>query len=608
MIRYHFFIYRRGLHVKSAMPFLFSLLIGLSMTACSDYFDQIPDDRITIEEVFKKKKASEEYLANIYSYIPDESQQVSGQPWGGTNDEMDITWTKYPSYDFNIGNISATAVLFDFWGPYYKGIRAATYFINHIDENEEIRSLNGQVLIDQYKAEARFLRAYYYFLLFRQFGPFVIIGDAELPADATAADMQLPRSTIDACADYVVSELDQAAAVLPLRPERNGQVSDAEYGRATKGMCYAVKSRLLLYAASPLYNGNKTMANFKNSDGTPFINQQVNVEKWKRAADASKELIDLGIYQLYKDPSGDPLKSIQGTFFQAWNSEQIFVRKSNDLANWDVNSMPRQAGGWCGIGPTQEMVDAYFMEDGKSITESDLYNETGFTTVDGNEVFNMYLHREPRFYASVTYHNSIFQGGNMSKAEPISFYYSGPNGRRGHATDWSRTGYLIRKNVGTQTNIGSGGNGQRQNRPLALFRLAEIYLNYAEALNEYNPGDPAILKYLNLVRERAGIPQYGNGANALPVPPGQGEMREKIHQERRVELAFESHRWFDIRRWMIVSQVMGTLHGMDINQDGESFFKRVVATNHIFRSSYYWFPISQYEMDRSHLLVQNPGW
>jgi len=578
------------------------LLLG----ACSKYLDQVPDDRITIEEVFKKKASSEEYLANIYSYIPDESDQTNGQPWIGTADELDVTWTKYITYDFNIGNISATAVLYDKWPGYYKGIRSATYFMNHIDENVEIRSLNGQELIDQYKAEARFLRAYYYFLIFRQFGPFVIVGDEELPPDATETDLQKPRSSVDECVDYIVSELDKAAEVLPLRPQRNGQESDAEYGRATKGMCYAVKSRLLLYAASPLYNGNTAMANFRNIDGTPFINQSYDKEKWKRAVDASKQLIDLGVYQLYKDPSGDPVKSVQGVFFIAWNSEQILVRKSNGLPGWDTNSMPRQAGGWCGMAPTQEMVDAYFMEDGKDIRESSLYSEEGFTTVDGNEVYNMYLHREPRFYASITYNNSIFQGGNMNQAEPVSFYRSGPNGKNGHPTDFSRTGYLMRKNVGTQTNNGSGGNGQKQNRPLILIRLAEIYLNYAEALNEYNPGDPEIIHYLNLIRERAGIPQYGT--DALPVPTSQDAMREKIRQERQVELAFESHRWFDIRRWLIAPNVMGDLHGMDVNQDGHDFFKRVVATNHIFRSSYYWFPISQYEMDRSHLLVQNPNW
>jgi hypothetical protein len=580
-------------------------------TSCKKYLDQVPDDRVTIEQVFQKKGPSEQYLANVYSYVDDISQQWDGgnthNPWIGNADEVDITWSKYPIYALNIANISAGNTLFDKWGYYYKGIRSATYFINHIDGNAEILTLNGQQLIDQYKAEARFLRAYYYFLLMKQYGPVVLAGEKEIAPDATADEMQIPRSSYDECVDYVSGELDKAAAVLPLIPQNNGQPSDIEYGRATKGMALAVKARLLLYAASPLYNGNTDYSDFKNQDGKQLINQAFDLQKWKKAADAAKAVIDLNMYTLYKDPSNDPVKSYNGVFLNPWNSEQIFVRKTNDLTAYDVHSLPRQAGGWNGIGVTQEQVDAYFMADGRTIQESPVYTEAGFTTQNGVQVSNMYVNREPRFYASVTYHNSIFQGGNMKAAAPISFFASGPNGRNGHATDWTKSGYLVRKNVGTQTNNGSGGNGTQQTRPLALFRLGEVYLNYAEALNEFQPGHPDILKYLNLIRERAGIPQYGS--TTLPAPSGQADIRNRIRQERRVELAFESIRWFDIRRWKIASQVMGDMHGMDVSRDDNTYYKRVVISQHLFRSpASYWFPISQYDMDRSRMVVQNPGW
>lgn len=586
------------------------LLIALvSGTGCKKYLDQVPQDRITIEQVFQKKGPSEQYLANVYSYIDDlaYSWDGDGNPWLANADEVDATWSKYKPYSLNIGNISAGNAIYDRFHYYYDGVRSATYFMNHIDGNKEILALNGQQLIDQYKAEARFLRAYYYFLLMRQYGPVVLIGEKEIPADATADAMQLPRSSYDECVNYVVSELDKAAAVLPKVPSNNGQASDINYGRATVGMALAVKSRLLLYAASPQFNGNTDYAGFKNKDDKPLMNLTYDKEKWKKAADAAKAVIDLNMYTLYKDPSGDPVKSLQGLFLQQWNAETIFNRKSNGLPDFDTHCLPRQAGGWNGMGVTQEQVDAYFMSDGKPIAESALYSETGFTTVNGVPVFNMYINREPRFYTSVTYNNSFFQGGNMKAAAAITFYASGPNGKNGHPTDWTKTGYLIRKNVGTQTNNGSGGNGTKQARPLILFRLGEVYLNYVEALNEYDPGNPDIVKYLNLIRERAGIPQYGS-AN-LPVPPSQSDMRTRIWQERRVELAFESLRWFDIRRWKIASQVMGDLHGMDINKDDNSFYKRVVATVHLFRTpASYWFPISQYDMDRSKLVVQNPGW
>lgn len=581
------------------------LIITLLFSAgCKKYLDQVPDDRITIEQVFQKKGPSEQYLANVYSYIDDLSDHWNTNPWLGNADEVDITWSKYPIYSLNQTNISAGATLFDKWHFYYQGIRSATYFINHIDGNAEIIALNGQQLIDQYKAEARFLRAYYYFLLMKQYGPVVLMGDKEWPVDAPADELQLPRSSYDACIDYVSSELDKAAAVLPKVPSNNGQPSDLEGGRATVGMALAVKSRLLLYAASPLYNGNTDYPNFKNQDGTVLINQTYDQEKWKKAADAAKAVIDLNVYSLYKTPDRDPIKSYEGVFIQPWNSEQIFVRKDNALSAFDRNALPRQAGGYNGIGVTQEQVDAYFMADGHPKEQSSLYSETGFTKVNNVQVYNMYVNREPRFYASVIYNNSVFQGGKMTAAAPISFYANGLNGKEGHATDWTRTGYTIRKIMGTQTNPITKVN---QNRPLVLFRLGEVYLNYAEALNEYSPGNPDIIKYINLIRERAGIPQYGSAG--LPVPADQSAMRTLIWQERRVELAFESLRWFDIRRWKIAEQVMGDMHGMDITKSDDSFYKRVVVSSHLFRArTSYWFPISQVDLDRSNLVVQNPGW
>jgi starch-binding outer membrane protein, SusD/RagB family len=579
------------------------VIVLLTAGGCEKYLDQVPNDRITIEQVFQKKGPSEQYLANVYNYINDDYSQWDGNPWGANVDELVTSWTKYAPYSLNIGNISAGATSFDTWGNYYKGIRSATYFMNHIDKNVEILALNGQQQIDQYKAEARFLRAYFYFLLMRQYGPVVIIGETEIPADASAEAMQLPRSPYDSCVDYVVSELDKAAAGLPRIPSNNGQASDIEYGRATVGMALAVKARLLLYAASPLYNGNADYAGFKNLNGTASYD----VNKWEKAADAAKAVIDLNLYSLYKDAGGDPIKSYQGIGLQAWNAEQIFNRKNNNMSAWDVHCMPRQAGGWNGVGVSQEQIDAYFMSDGKPIGESSLYSESGFTTVNGVQIFNMYINREPRFYASITYNNSMFQGGNMQSAKAISFYASSPNGKNGHPTDWSKTGYLVRKNVATQTNDGSGGNGTKYARPECLFRLGEVYLNYAEALNEYDPGNADILKYLNLIRTRVNVPEYGS-AN-LPIPGSQADMRTRIWQERRVELAFETHRWFDTRRWKIAAQVMGSMHGMNINKDDNSFYTRVVASEHLFRSpASYWFPISQYDMDRSKLVVQNPGW
>ncbi len=571
------------------------LLLAVFVSGCN-FLDQVPDDFMTIDEAFQKKAETERYLANVYSYVKNEASQWADHPWGGASDELEITWQRYDVYKINIGNWNASNPPYNFWRAYYNGIRSATYFINHIDENNEIRTLDGQARIDQYKAEARFLRAYFYFMLMRQYGPAILIGDTEIPVDAPLSDFSRPRSAFDDCVEYVVSELDLAASVLPLVPDNS-----RDYGRATKGAALATKARLLLYAASPLYNGNTLFKDYKNPDGAMLISQTYDHEKWKRAADAAKDVIDLGIYDLYRDSEGDVMKSVKGSVQEPWNIEAIWVRKGNTLTDWDIHCSVRRAGGWSGVGVTQEAVDAFFMEDGLPIDQSPLYYEEGFT--DG--VFNMYQKREPRFYASVLYNGQTYTGGELKDPTVIDFSYNGKDGKSGAGENYTKTGYLALKNIEPGTN--RLGN-EFVERPLVLIRLAEIYLNYAEALAEYGGNDTEVLRYLNLVRERAGVPAYGGGANQIQVPSGSG-LIDVIRAERCVELMFECHRFFDMRRWMIAKGVMGDMHGMNVDANGYDFFVRKKVSNHLWKDSYYWWPIQQYEMDRGDgKLVQSPGW
>lgn len=571
----------------------------LGASSCSKFLDQVPDDRITIEEVFQKKKASEQYLANVYSYIVDsEGNQWDSNPWTTTCDELQDSWTTHACTRFNLGAINSGDVPFAKWGFYYKGIRSATYFINHIGGNREILVLDGQQLIDQYKAEARCLRAWFYFCIMRQYGPAVLLGEDVIDVDD--ANTQRPRNSWDECVEWVTAELDAAAAVLPVVPSRNGQPNDLEFGRMTKGIALAIKARLLLYSASPLYNGNTEYAGYKNQDGKVLIPQAYTKAKWEAAAAAAKVVIDMGAYQLYKSADGNPVTSYRNILLEPWNSEIIFARPANNIWDWENHCNLRSAGGWNGMAPTQEMVDAYFMSDGKPISESPLYSETGFT----NGVYNMYLNREPRFYASITYNRSTWQGGALTSPVTVDMDYSGQDGKKSGKEDYSHTGYLCRKNLHPGSNRLTGSF---VDRPQVNIRLGEMFLNYAEALNEADPGNADILKYLNFIRERAGVPQYGSAE--LPAPAGQAAVREKIRAERRIELAFETHRWFDIRRWKILENtVNGPLHGMNVDGDGDAFYKRTIITNRAYRKAYYWFPIEQYEIDRAKQVVQAPNW
>lgn len=592
--------------MKTYIKWLTLSMVVVSLSCQQDFFDQVPDDRISMEDVFNRRLESERYLANVYNRIRELGNQWDSNPWLGVSDEADMTWPNYFVSQINLGAWDPNNNYAPFWQHYYQGIRSATYFMENIGSNAELIALGaeGQRLINRYAAEARFLRAYFYFCILQQYGPLILVPDL-IPPDAPLETIQYPRNSYDDCVAYISAELDAAAEGLP-----EFYSDPTERARATSVWCMATKGRLMLYAASPLYNGNTDYASFVNKDGTPLINQSYSEDKWRVAADANKVIIDLGRFQLYKeydaDGSIDPFLSYQNVFLEHWNSEQIFVRMDWSHSSWEQHASPRIGNGYSGIGATQRQIDAYFMENGKAIDEEGSgYSEEGFAASDGTyhsaNVFNMYANREPRFYVSIAYNASYWINTSEGQRQ-IGLHRTGNTGMQG-SWDYSRTGYLVRKNIHPNSNPRIN---QYNRRPYAHVRLAEIYLNYVEALNEYDPGNPDILRYLNEIRERAGIPALASGYS-------QDEMRDRIRQERQVELAFESHRYFDTRRWKIALETDGgDFFGMNV-EEGTSytdpaFYRRTVFERRVFQQQHYLWPIPQSEMDRNTNLVQNPGW
>jgi hypothetical protein len=256
------------------------------------------------------------------------------------------------------------------------------------------------------------------------------------------------------------------------------------------------------------------------------------------------------------------------------------------------------------------------MANGRPITDpASGYTETGFTTTANNYYVvgtsNMYANREPRFYVDISFNNSKWLNTAFGTGgQPVTIQmYSGGNSGKYTGRNWSRTGYAVRKLVHPSSRVNPD---QIAGRTEVHMRLGEIYLNYAEALNEANPGDADILKYLNFIRERAGIPQYGIGANALPVPASQAAIRDAIRRERSLELSFEAggHRYFDTRRWKIAEQTDGgPMYGMDIDATTTAAFqKRVVFETRVFNKKNYLWNILQDELNRNVKLVENPAW
>lgn len=604
--------------MKKIIHIALSLLLMLTFGSCNDYLDQVPDDIITIDDIFDSKANTDKFLANIYNTLPNElSQRFVGTnfsgPWTASSDEAKYNW------DFNYSNNMNRSVwnntdgtVATFWTNYYRAIRNATYFIQNIDNANPIEV--NSVMKSTFKAEARALRALYYFYLVRMYGPVILIGDDLIDINTSLEDMKLSRSPFDTCIDFIVSELDMAYEGLPYEPNQS------EYGRITKGVAKAYKVEALLLKASPLFNGNTDYASLINRDGTQLISQTYDANKWQAAADAAKEFIDEfvpGRYQLYTVSNADPFVAAylacRNVMTADWNQEWIFARSiSANYAQYDRTpfhaGFPSAAQGGGALGATQTMVDAYFMANGLSIDDGGSgYVSSGFSSymapydVAARNTYNQWANREPRFYVGITYNGSYWLNqANSSSPVITDMTYNGNSGRSQSTSDVSPTGYVVRKNVAANGN----------NRGALMLRLANIYLDYVEALNEAAPGSADILVYLNLIRQRAGVPQYGAGEDDVPVPSGPEAMREAIRKERRVELAFENVRYFDTRRWKIAEETdNGSFYGMNMAANGNDFYVRTLTETRIFRPERdYLFPIPNNEVLKNENLVQNLGW
>jgi hypothetical protein len=601
--------------MKTGIKIAFTIaLVSLNLSCKKGYFDQAPDDQLTIEQTFKYQRTAEEYLANIYSKMPDEAHAHSAPdrnagPWTAASDEAEYDWGFTIGNSINAGAFDASSgFVADYWQSFYQGIRNAGVFIKNADR---VTDLSPQ-LKTQYKAEARALRAIYYFNLMRIYGPVVLLKDEVVSPDAPLAEMQFARSPFDDCANYVAAELELAAKDLPVKPAGD------DYGRITAGFALAVRSEVLLLMASPLFNGNTEFSDLKNKDGLALIAQQPELLKWKAAADAAKAFMESfvpAVYSLYTVNDADgkfsAYLSCRDVFLVDWNPEVIYARIEASITDRQYDTTPYHQGfpdaarGAGSLGATQNMVDAFFTANGRSIDDpASGYLKNGESVFKApfddqpRVTYNQWTNREPRFYVNITYNGSKWLNVN-SGTIITGLYVDGNSGRATGGNDYSPTGYVVRKNTTT-------GDRTIGNRSWVTLRLAEIYLNYAEALNEYDPGNADILKYLNQIRKRAGIALYGE---SIPAPASQEAVREAIRKERRVELAFENNRYFDVRRWKIASATdNGPIYGLNINARLPEFYKQIAFEYRVFQKRNYFFPIPQIDINNDKQLVQNPGW
>ncbi|MDU1891527.1 MAG: RagB/SusD family nutrient uptake outer membrane protein [Dysgonomonas sp.] len=652
-----------------------SLSIGVS--SCDDYLsvDKYFSDMLTLDSAFTKRKYVEGFLAdawsNMYSCVsdiasPNDGGGTDGGNWNYASDDLIMgNWgsgdrcREYQNCEYTSNNGRE-----DRWGRAYQTIRKASTFIHNVDRCQDMTLSEKQ----DAKAQARFVRAYAYWVLIRQYGPMPLIPDEGLDVSASYEDLSIPRSKYDDISEYVANEFALAAQNLPLMRTANN------IGRPTRGAALSARAKVLLYAASPLYNGNKELFDLKNQDGTQLINQEYDEKKWAKAAVAALEVIKLDQYKLLtiefnektsiappthseystkNFPDGwadiDPYESYRqmfnGEISPSKNPELIFTR-TND-GNRSINqlifdAMPKSLGGDNTIATTLKQVNAYAMNDGRTIGEAESagdYTTIGFTSGPNEypyvreNVSLMFVNREPRFYASVSFPGSFWECTSAASSEFKNkqiFYYknSGDNGKNLNRKEhYLRTGIGLKKYVHPEDSFKEGGYRVAKYEP--AIRYADVLLWYAEALNELtqsydiadytgnnlitvNRNTEELKSAIKPIRMRAGIPDLKDN-----IYSDRDQFRVAVKQERRIEMFAEASRYWDLRRWKDApTEEIGPIQGFNIDmndndQQRQLFYKPTVVTSipkSFSRKMYLWPIPSQSEMKRNIYLVQNPDW
>lgn len=590
-----------------ALIFLF--LIGIT-TSC-DYLDIVPDERPTEEDAFKDKKAAERYLYSCYALMTIERQGVYLYQTGEIASDFEKAYLQGNHTPANIGE-------FHYWSRMYAGIKRCYTLIANVDQvprlEEELKVL--------YKAEAKFLIAYYHFILLRAYGP-VIIADQEYDIEFPA-EKYPKRSSYDESVTWIANLFDEAYETMLTEQTTN------YYGRATKIAAKAMKARMLLYAASPLFNGNAEFYSKEPLDpetSAPLMNLTYDANKWKVALDACKEAADLADgagYRFYEGkasgdfpyPADSTEYSLRMAFIDKTNMEVIWAdtRKETDydLQNQGTPRDPKDDGkSWNGVSPTLATVQNFYTENGLPIEEDPAYfakkEYYDLGEFDGETTCNLHLKREPRFYAWISFHNGWYEmQRDGAKRFRTKYRSDDPQGKGTMTRNFSLGGYLIKKGVTPAYDTQNGF----KHYPWPLIRLAEVYLNLAEAAAEVNELELA-KTYLNKVRKRAGILPVEDSWKGIATLD-QKKLIEIIRKERTIELFLEGHYGWDMRRWKQADKVLNhNPQGLNTNgkTDTEFFQPATIEMAWKFKTpTHYLLPISDKEINANTKIVQNPGY
>jgi hypothetical protein len=577
--------------------FVVAAAVGiLGLLSCQKNYESTPlGQQLSIDDVFNTHDSAGtnalSFLGTCYvQSLPNGHFRVGGDYLDAASDDAVSSSNSLSGVQqIATGQYSAASPnADDVWSKYYTAIRDNTIFIVNIYRVPLIEQLpNGKPAIAAYRSEARFLRAWLYFELVKRYGGVPLLGDTVF---TIADNAQVPRRSFSDCINYIVSECNDIKDSL----RTAAMITGTTYGHITQGAAMALKAEALLFAASPLYNGGNI------DPGNPltgYTNYDVN--RWQLAAQAAQDVMNLNVYGLM--PSFENVFITQAAPVGA-NNESIFwvqngTNESVENKNSPVGfaSVPGGANGQ--TSPTQNLVDAFPMSNGLAIDAQG----------SGYDPASPYSNRDPRLAATVFCNGALW----LNRAVQT---YDGGLDRPGGVVQQTKTGYYMRKFMGAFESVPSNPLGFSNTvHDFLYFRYAEILLDFAEATNEYTGPTAAVYNVLTALRQRAVIDPGADQLYGLPAGLDQADMRTVIQNERRIELAFEERRFWDIRRWKIAAQAYNgaPLQGMDIQQSGTSglIYNREPVLTAVFHDpGMYFYPIPYSEVVKNPSMQQNPSW
>lgn len=626
-----------------------SCTIVLILGCKKGFLDVVPDNLPKIENAFALRTEAEKYLFTCYSYLPDDGNTASNPAFLG-GDEMCVPLPSRSS-DFatNIprGNQTVVAPYYNYWdgGAFapsmFQAIRDCNVFIENMKDMSKVPDI-GVDERNRWIAEGEFLKAYYHFILLRAYGPIPTI-EENAPVDGPIENTKVRRMPVDSVVNFIVKHLDIATKNLPDVIQNTSN----ELGRITRPIALSIKARVLVLAASPLFNGNTDYTSFKDKQGVQLVSTTYDPKKWERAALACKAAITscegVGI-QLYKFPttifklSDTTIKqmNLRNAVSQKWqNSELIWGNPNtgtNSLQYVTVGHFDGRYGASNGaiadVGVTLKTSDLFYSANGVPTNEDKTINFSNrsalregvnaerFNNLVGYTSSRLNFDRENRYYATLGFDGGIwYQENSLTRSDEGTYSLQVRLGGTGNGTPQPPTGYYAKKLVSWKFTWAANNSTSTERYPWPMFRLADLYLLYAESLNELSGPGTEVYDYLNKIRDRSGLLSVQKAWTDFSNNPGKYQskdgLRSIIRQERGIELALEGSRFWDLRRWKTAgTELNGNVQGWDKDQADPTLYYRVITryTQRFVAPRDYLWPIAESNLLINENLVQNPGW